>query len=248
MRGSKRLAQGAAFALALMATAAVAQDTKKGAPPGSPVGGTWSAPKVVPDAPTGGRTFEPKEIEAIKRVSEYFNALTTLKGRFVQSVADKEKRPMRGRFYLQRPGRMRFEYGAPSKQLVVADGKMLAIQDLDLETDDQIALDQTAFRMLLRPDVDLIRDARILDLQEADDVIILTLVDKNPDAAGKIKLFLVKKPGLELKEWVTVDAQGIETRVEVGELAFDPQLVKGETIEPKLFVIEPISLKKKTGQ
>jgi outer membrane lipoprotein-sorting protein len=137
---------------------------------------------------------------------------------------------------------MRFEYGAPSKQLVVSDGKMLAIQDLDLETDDQIALDQTAFRMLLRPDVDLIRDARILDLQEADDVIILTLVDKNPDAAGRIKLFMTKKPALELKEWVTVDAQGIETRVEVGEL------VKGEPIEPKLFVIEPITLRRKTGQ
>ena len=72
--------------------------------------------------------------------------------------------------------------------------------------------------MLLRKDVDLARDAAILDVQDVDDLIIVSIQDKNPDTIGRIKLFVAKKPTLELKEWVTTDAQGIDTRIEVGDL------------------------------
>ena len=40
----------------------------------------------------------------------------------------------------------------------------MAIQDLDLKTDERIELDYTPFRVLLRKDVDLLRDARILEV------------------------------------------------------------------------------------
>ena len=99
--------------------------------------------------------------------------------------------------------------------MIVSDGEYLAIQDLDLNNEDRVALDQTPFRLLMRKDVDLIRDAKILDVQEAEDLIVLTVQDKSPDAPGRIKLFLATKPGVEIKEWVTTDAQGLETRVEV---------------------------------
>ena len=62
--------------------------------------------------------------------------------------------------------------------------------------------------------------------------------DKSPDAPGLIKLFLVKKPGLELKEWVTTDAQGLDTRVEVSEL------IKAEKLDPELFKPTAVSLQK----
>lgn len=85
------------------------------------------------------------------------------------------------------------------------------------------------------------RDAQILDLQEADDLVIVTLMDKNPDAAGRIRLFLSRRPQLELREWVTTDAQALDTRLEVTEL------VKGEDLDAALFRIEPISLQKGTA-
>ncbi len=47
---------------------------------------------------------------------------------------------------------------------------------------------------------------------------MLALRDKSPDAPGKIKLFMTTKPQVELKEWLTTDAQGIDTRVELSEL------------------------------
>jgi len=165
-------------------------------------------------------------------VSEYFSGLSTLKGSFVQTGADKKR--MRGQFYVSRPGRFRFDYARPSRQIVVSDGRYLAIQDLDLNNEDRIAVNETPFRLLLRSDVNLIRDARIISVQESEDMIVLALEDRSPNTPGQIKLFLTTKPALELKEWVTRDAQGLDTRVEVSDLT------KSIELDRNLFVIKPV--------
>jgi outer membrane lipoprotein-sorting protein len=210
----------------------VAQDAKKDQP--NPVGGgaAWNA-KVNNEA-TAGVELDAKQLALVGKVSAYFDGLNNLKGAFVQTGADNKR--MRGRFFVKKPGRLRFEYALPSKQLIVSDGQMVAIQDFDINTDDRIALDQTPFRLLLKKDVDLLRDARIIDVQEADDIAVVILQDKNADATGRIKLFLSKSPALELKEWVTTDAQGLDTRLEVSGL------VKSEEIDVALFKITSPSL------
>ena len=222
----------AAFAvLATVAGPAMAQDSKKNP---SPVGGEFKT-KVESAPAVSGITLDAKQVEAVKLVTGYFNDLKNLKGNFVQTSPDKKER---GKFFVKRPGRLRFDYNLPSKQLIVSDGEYVAIQDLDLGTDDRILLEQTPFRLLLRKDVDLIRDARILDVQEADDLIIVTMQDKSPDAPGRIKLFMSRAPQLELKEWVTSDSQGKDTRVEVSNL------VKSEEIDPGLFKVIAPTLRK----
>ena len=208
-RGSG-LAAACALVCFSLAFSAAAQDPKQ--QPSNPLG-NWGNTKVIAEPSVTGLTLDAKQTTLVKSVSAYFNEMINLKGSFVQTDAEKQR--LRGRFLVKRPGRLRFEYSLPSKQLIVSDGDMLAVQDLDLNTDDRIRLDQTTFRILLKQDVDLIRDARILDVQDADDLIILALQDKNSDAAGRIRLFLTKSPKLELKEWVTTDAQGRDTRVEI---------------------------------
>ncbi len=218
----------AATGIALVLASAVsgqvsAQDAKKGAVP-NPVGaGSWGANV----AQGGSVTLDEKQMATVKKVTAYFNELADLKGTFVQTNADNKR--MRGKFFVKKPGRFRFDYAAPSKQVILSDGNLLAIQDHDLGNEDVVELDNTPFRILLRKDVDLLRDARIGDVQEADDLIIVSLQDKNPDAPGKIKLIMVKKPALELKEWVTTDAQGVDTRIELGDL------VKTEPIDADMF-------------
>lgn len=210
------------------------QDSK--APRQNPVGGpSWNA-KVSQDATVASITLDAKQTEAVKQVSSYFNDLANLKGNFVQISADNKR--LRGKFYVKKPGRLRFEYSLPSKQLIISDGQQLAIQDLDINTDDRLALDQTPFRILLRKDVDLIRDARISEVQESSDLIIVALQDKSPDAPGRIRLFLSKGPALELKEWVTTDSQGLDTRVEVSSLN------TSEDLDVGLFRIVSPTLKK----
>ncbi len=108
------------------------------------------------------RSLIAKQMELIQKVTNYFNQMGDMKGNFVQISADNKR--MRGKFYIKRPGQFRFEYNLPSKQIVVSDGKYLAIQDLDLKTDNRWGLDQTPFRVLLRKDVDLLKEARILEV------------------------------------------------------------------------------------
>jgi outer membrane lipoprotein-sorting protein len=89
----------------------------------------------------------------------------------------------------------------------------------------------------LSSDVDLIRDAEIMEVEEADDLIVVALQDKNPDAGGQLKLFLTTKPYLELKAWSTKDAQGIETRVELSNLG------KAVQLDAEMFKITPVGWK-----
>jgi len=196
--------------------------------------GNW-APKVEAGAGGSAVTLDAKQTEAVNKVSAYFAELRNLRGSFVQTGADNKR--MRGKFYVKPPVRFRFDYAAPSKQVIVSDGNLLAIQDHDLNNEDVVQLDQTPFRVLLRKDVDLIRDARIVEVQEADDVIIVALQDKSPDVAGRIKLFMVKKPALELKEWVTTDAQGLDTRVELSDIN------RADEIDAGLFKRQPLTKK-----
>jgi len=221
-------AQLAAIAVvALVPAWALAQDAKKPVPP-NPVGagGTWSQ-TVNKEAAIAGEEFDKKQMELIQKVTTYFNQMTEIKGLFVQTSADNKR--VRGKFYVKQPGRFRFDYNAPSRLVILSDGQYMAIQDFDMKTDDRVELDRTPFRVLLRKDVDLLRDAHILEVKEVDDVIALALQDRNPDNPGRIKLFLGKKPNLELKEWITTDSQGLDTRVELTEVA------KAESLDPALF-------------
>ena len=163
-----------------------------------------------------GMVLDAKQTAALRDVSKYFNDLVQLKGSFLQTNADAKH--LRGKFFIKQPGRFRFDYGSGSKLVIVSDGKYLAVQDNDLKTDSRWELDRTPFRMLLRKDVDLVRDANLIEVQDADDLVIISLQDKDPDTIGRIKLFFAKKPALELKEWVTTDAQGLDTRIEISEL------------------------------
>lgn len=179
-----------------------------------------------------GVTLDDHQTKVVQQVSDYFASLQNLKGAFVQTGADNKR--MRGKFFVKRPGRFRFDYSLPSKQVIISDGQNLAIQDLDLNNEDRVSLDQTPFRLLLRKDVDLLRDAKITEVQQADDLIVLQLQDKDPDTPGKIKLFLATKPNIELKEWITTDAQGLDTRIEVSEL------VKTDELDGNIFKIQQL--------
>lgn len=211
---------GLAFLGVLSAAPVHAQGTKKSDPvavatSANPFGG------VLADRLT------PQQREAVQKVNHYLNQLTALKGTFVQTNADNTR--VRGRFHLKRPGLFRFDYAAPSRLVIVSDGRYVAIQDHDLGTDDRWDLEYTAFRMLLRKDVDLLRDARFFAVQESAEAIALTVVEKGADEMARIALVFAKAPALQLKEWTAKDAQGFDTRIVLGETA------RVDDVDPALF-------------
>ena len=66
----------------------------------------------------------------------FLDDLTTLQATFEQSVLDTENATagqMHGLFLLERPGRFRWDYVAPTEQVILADGRDVWIIDEDLK-------------------------------------------------------------------------------------------------------------------
>lgn len=170
----------------------------------------------TPQPAASEKPLTPRQLELVRQVNAYFNKLTLLRGSFVQTASNGKRQ--RGVFHLMRPGRFRFEYAPPSRTVVLSDGKYVAVQDYDLNTDDRSDLGQTPFRALLQTDVDLLRDAHCSVVEETGDTISLVFADKRAEANGKVTLFLATKPALQVKAWITKDNQGLDTRIELADL------------------------------
>jgi outer membrane lipoprotein-sorting protein len=172
-------------------------------------GAGWDA--AIDRAPAPTPLIGEKQTEAVQRINAYFNAITNLQGTFEQ--VDSHGKQSTGRFYVQRPGKIRFDYAAPSALRIVADGHFLAIEDADLKTVEKYPLESTPFRLLLGDAVDLARDARIVGVEAAEGELAIIVEDKTGEASGQIKLFFDTAPELQLKQWVITDAQGLATKV-----------------------------------
>jgi outer membrane lipoprotein-sorting protein len=217
-----RLALAALVALTCLASAeARAQDVKKPATAALEANGHGAS-----------GALSASQIALVQKVSAYFNRMTAIKGAFTQISAGGAR--LRGKFYVQRPGRFRFDFARPSRLVIVSDGRQVAIQDHDLKTDDRWDLDQTPFGALLQQDVDLLRDARFFEVQESDDAIVISFEDKGQSMPGPLKIVLAKQPALELRKWITKDLQGRDTLIELSDMAtvddFEPGLFKPASI------------------
>lgn len=202
-----------------------ASGTETTATPGG-AGTKWQT-EVTAGTPEKAAGLSAEDIDFVRQVSGYFNRITDLQGTFVQTSSANEH--TKGKFFVKRPGRLRFDYSAPSRMRIVSDGEWLTIEDADDPSNVQrFSLSSTPFRMLLRKDVDLMRDSNILDISRGEDIVILTVIDKNDDSSGRIKLFFAV-PNLELKEWIITDPQGLDTRVQIANLEWD------KTIDPEFF-------------
>ena len=170
-------------------------------------------------------TGAPDQAAIVEKVNAYFNTMSNLEGRFLQTDANDERK--RGKFYLERPGKVLFDYARPSRMKIISNGEYLAIENHDLRTSDRYPLDSTPFRLLLKDKVDLAQDARIVAIDLGESIVVLTVEDKE-GRGGQIRLFF-DYPELQLREWIITDAQGLNTRIELGELEND------KPADPKLF-------------
>jgi len=178
-------------------------------------GAGWDAAVEAAHGPTP--LIGEQQDAAVKRINAYFNGLTNLQGNFEQ--IDSNNKHTKGRFYVQRPGKLRFDYEPPSSLRIVADGHFLAIEDSDLKTIEKYPIESTPFRLLLGDGVDLSRDARIVGVESDEGSLAISLQDKSGDAAGQIKLYFETEPEMKLKQWVITDAQGLATTVTVSDIA-----------------------------
>ncbi len=173
-------------------------------------------------------TFDDKQKAQAAKVSNYLSSLQTVSGNFVQVGPDGSK--TKGEFYIQKPGKVRFEYEPPTPIAVIADGSMLAIRDRNLSTQDIYPLSQTPLRYLLSDRIDLLKDTNVVSVT-ADDLFISVTIEEKQMLIGTSRLMLMvgAKDG-QLKQWTVTDPQGYDTTVAVYNLdtsrKFDPGMFK----------------------
>jgi outer membrane lipoprotein-sorting protein len=194
--------------------------------------GTIPVPRPSPLKPPV--VTDPERRHAIvERVSAALSSLETLVGDFEQVGPDGNR--VEGQFYVQKPGKIRFEYDPPSPIDVIADGRSVVVRNRVLATQDPYPLSQTPLRLLLADHLDLSRDANVVAVL-ANDTLVGIVIEEQQILIGKNRLTLMfGAKDLQLRHWIVTDPQGYDTIVSLYNLDTktkpDPDLFK-ITYEP----------------
>jgi outer membrane lipoprotein-sorting protein len=172
--------------------------------------------------------FDTAQRSTIERINTYFNAITTLVGNFVQVGPDGSR--SEGEFYLQKPGKVRFDYDPPSPVELISDGDSVVVRDRKLATQDLYPLSQTPLRFLLSNKIDLLKDSNIVGVYQ-DDIFITVVIEEKHAVVGTHRLMIMfGAQDSQLKQWTVTDPQGYDTTVAVFNLNLtqkpDPSLFK----------------------
>ena len=203
-----------------------------------PTTGTTSAmppEPVIPDprrsVPTNiFASFDANQKAQAAKVSNYLSSLQTLVGSFVQVGPDGTK--TKGDFYIQKPGKVRFEYDPPTPIDIIADGSSMAVRDRNLATQDIYPLSQTPLRFLLSDRIDLLKDTNVVNVTSDDRFVTITIEEKQAlIGTSRLMLMVGAKDG-QLKQWTVTDPQGYDTTVAIYNLD------STKKVDPSLFKID----------
>lgn len=190
----------AALSLPLLASPAAAQQRRQAPAP---------APATMPSA------------EDIARAEAHLNAIRTLRARFLQ--VDQRGMVAEGTLWLQRPGRMRFEYDPPSPVLIVADGTTVTFQDRQLGQTSTVFLGQTPLSIILAERVRLAGDVTITGGERISGRLEIAMVRTATPREGTLILAFATEP-FALAQWRVIDAQAQEVRVSLSRIERDMPL------------------------
>jgi len=165
----------------------------------------------------------------LERASTALAKVKTASGTFEQLAPDYTEST--GRFALSRPGKVRFEYDAPTPLLVVSDGTTVALQDSELETTDRVPLGTTPLALLLDDEIDFATEAEVLDVTTGNGRVAITLRDQSGEMDGTLTL-LMQESDMALTGWRTVDSGGNMTQVQLTDVNY------GKRLNPRLFVLK----------
>jgi outer membrane lipoprotein-sorting protein len=185
----------------------------------------WAQPRFQPT---------PQDRADLGRIETYLDSLKTLKAQFLQVAPNGAI--SRGNAWLERPGRMRFQYEPPSPLLLVAGHGLVVFHDKQLNQTSNIPLSQTPLGILLAEQVRLQGAVTVTGMQHLPGQIQVSLVRTASPGDGTLTLVFADNP-LSLRQWTVLDAQRQETRVTLYNVElggkFDPKLF--EFIDPRAF-------------
>jgi outer membrane lipoprotein-sorting protein len=159
--------------------------------------------------------FNPSDAADLDKVSAYLNAIHTMRGGFVQ--IGPQGQVDNGKFYILKPGKMRFDYDPPNPTLVISDGISIAVYNTRLNTADRYPLLSTPLDLLLSDHLDLKDDSDIISVEHQTGELIVNARASGKNASGDITIVFTY-PNIELRQWTIVDAQGLPTTISLRDV------------------------------
>lgn len=158
----------------------------------------------------------------LKAVESSLSATQSMTASFLQT--DGKGRQMAGTLSLKRPGKIRFAYGGGVNMLLVANGKTLSFIDYDVGQKSSWPIAKSPLAVLLSPNPDLARIARIVP-NEHKNVVVVRARDARRPEFGTLVLAFVRDGsapgGLKLEGWTAIDAQNKKTTVRLSNQRYN---------------------------
>lgn len=165
---------------------------------------------------------------AAQKIADHFSSIRTMSGDFIQFGPRGEQTG--GKFFIARPGKIRFNYEAPSAYRVISDGESVVIDNRKLNTMDLYPLSKTPLKLLLDERIDLSGN-RVKSVKEEADLITIQLADKSVFGNSRITMMFDTK-SYDLRQWTITDAQGKDTTVLIDNVK------QGVQLDASLFKID----------
>jgi outer membrane lipoprotein-sorting protein len=131
---------------------------------------------------------------------------------------------------------VRFEYDPPRKVLVIANDRVVSIQDRAGVNPYRVGVSDTPLKLLLKPNIDLSRDATVRDLHHEGGMVYMTASQDKGYGQGQVT-FVFAEPALQLVRWIATDPTGAQTTVSLNSVQ------QGIVLDKSLFDLPAI----KTG-
>lgn len=172
--------------------------------------------------------------ETVEKLSSHFAAVPTMSGEFVQFGPNGEQTG--GVFYIERPGKIRFNYEKPASIEVISNGRTVAVHNRKLKTWDFYPLDKTPLKLLLGDRI-AFDDKTIRNVLAEDDMTTVVMGDRQFFGDSEITL-MFDPENFDLRQWTIKDPKGKETSV----MVFNVQ--KNVEIPAKLFQFDELQIRR----
>lgn len=146
---------------------------------------------------------------AAQKIADHFSGVRTMMGEFVQFSPRGDQTG--GKFFIERPGKLRFNFEDPSPIRVIADGNNVVVGNLKLKTWDLYPLSKTPLSLLLSDRIDLSNEM-VRDVKEESDLTTIVLGNKTVFGDSTITMMFDPKT-YDLRQWTITDLQGKDTSV-----------------------------------
>ncbi|MFN7026898.1 MAG: outer membrane lipoprotein carrier protein LolA [Pseudorhizobium sp.] len=161
-----------------------------------------------------------------QKIANHFSSVKTMTGEFVQFGPRGEQTG--GKFFIERPGKLRFNFEEPSPIRVIADGANVVIGNMKLKTWDLYPLSKTPLSLLLAERIDL-SDGMVRGVREEPDLTTIILGNRTVFGDSTITMMFDTKT-YELRQWTITDAQNKDTSVMIynvkNGVAFDNRVFR----------------------